>query len=64
MSTGPIPDGLDETAAVCVPVAFGTAEERLFTAGNLEAGQTALIHARAEGVGKPRSSWPNGPARP
>jgi NADPH:quinone reductase len=30
MSTWPIPDGLDETAAGCVPVAFGTAEERLF----------------------------------
>src|SRR3954451_9879284 len=51
MSTWPIPDGLDAAAAACVPVAFGTAEECLFTAGNLESGQTALIHAGAGGVG-------------
>ena len=51
MSTWPIPDGLDAARAACVPVAFGTAQECLFTAGNLEAGQTALIHAGAGGVG-------------
>ena len=51
MSTWRIPDGLDAAAAACVPVAFGTAEECLFTAGNLQAGQTALIHAGAGGVG-------------
>jgi NADPH2:quinone reductase len=51
MSTWPIPDGLDAAAAACVPVAFGTAEECLFTAGHLEAGQTVLIHAGAGGVG-------------
>src|SRR5437660_1387573 len=51
MSTWPIPDGLDAAHAACVPVAFGTAEECLFTAGNLQAGQTALIHAGAGGVG-------------
>jgi len=51
MSTWPIPDGLDATAAACVPVAVGTAQECLFTAGNLQAGQTALIHAGAGGVG-------------
>jgi NADPH:quinone reductase len=50
-STWPIPDGLDTAAAACVPVAFGTAQECLFTAGELEAGQTALIHAGAGGVG-------------
>ena len=51
-STWPIPDGLDATAAAaCVPVAFGTAEECLFTAGHLEDGQTVLIHAGAGGVG-------------
>jgi NADPH2:quinone reductase len=49
--TWPIPDGLDAASAVCVPVAFGTAQECLFTAGNLEAGQTALIHAGGGGVG-------------
>jgi NADPH:quinone reductase len=51
MSTWPIPEGLDAAPAACVPVAFGTAQECLFTAGNLEAGQTALIHAGAGGVG-------------
>src|SRR6476620_10938415 len=51
MSTWPIPDGLDAASAACVPVAFGTAQECLFTATHLEAGQTALIHAGAGGVG-------------
>ncbi len=49
--TWPIPDGLDAARAACVPVAFGTAYECLFTAGNLAEGQTALIHAGAGGVG-------------
>jgi NADPH2:quinone reductase len=51
LSTWPIPDGLDAAPAACVPVAFGTAEDCLFTAGGLEAGQTALIQAGAGGVG-------------
>ncbi|HEX8742316.1 MAG TPA: zinc-binding dehydrogenase [Thermoleophilaceae bacterium] len=51
LSTWPIPDGLDAARAACVPVAYGTAQECLFTAGNLEAGQTVLIHAGAGGVG-------------
>src|SRR5436190_2234420 len=51
ISTWPIPDGLDAAAASCIPVAFGTAEECLFTAGHLEAGNTALIHAGGGGVG-------------
>jgi NADPH2:quinone reductase len=49
--TWPIPDGLDADRAACVPVAFGTAYECLFTAGNLAEGQTVLIHAGAGGVG-------------
>jgi NADPH2:quinone reductase len=49
--TWPIPDGLDAARAACVPVAFGTAQECLFTAANLAEGQTALIHAGAGGVG-------------
>jgi len=49
--TWPIPDGLDAAHAACVPVAFGTAYECLFTAGNLAAGQTVLIHAGGGGVG-------------
>jgi NADPH:quinone reductase len=51
MSTWSIPNGLDAARAACVPVAFGTAQECLFTAGSLEGGQTALIHAGAGGVG-------------
>jgi NADPH:quinone reductase len=49
--TWPIPAGLDASRAACVPVAFGTAYECLFTAGSLVGGQTALIHAGAGGVG-------------
>src|ERR671930_406385 len=51
MSTWSVPDGLDAAPAACVPVAFGTAQECLFTAGNLQPGQSALIHAGAGGVG-------------
>src|SRR3954464_3110369 len=47
MTTRPIPGGLDAAEAASVPVAVGTAQECLFTAGGLEAGQTALIHAGA-----------------
>lgn len=49
--TWPVPAGLDAARAACVPVAFGTAYECLFTAGNLAEGQTVLIHAGAGGVG-------------
>jgi NADPH2:quinone reductase len=49
--TWSIPAGLDPAQAASIPVAFGTAQECLFTAGNLSAGQTALIHAGAGGVG-------------
>ena len=49
--TWPIPAGLDAARAACVPVAFATAYECLFTAGNLAEGQTVLIHAGAGGVG-------------
>jgi len=51
MSTWTIPDGLDAASAACIPVAYGTAQECLFTAGHLESGQTALIHAGGGGVG-------------
>ena len=47
----PVPDGLDPAQAACIPVAFGTAHECLFTAASLTEGQTALIHAGAGGVG-------------
>src|SRR6187455_2027876 len=47
MATWPIPDGLDAAPAGGVPVAVATAQECLFTAGELEAGQTVLIQAGA-----------------
>jgi NADPH:quinone reductase len=50
-TTWPIPAGLDAASAACIPVAFGTAYECLFTAGGLIEGQTVLIHAGAGGVG-------------
>jgi NADPH2:quinone reductase len=46
-----IPEGLDPAVAACIPVAIGTAHECLFTAADLEQGQTVLIHAGAGGVG-------------
>jgi NADPH:quinone reductase len=49
--TWAIPEGLDPARAACIPVAFGTAHECLFTAASLEEGQTVLVHAGAGGVG-------------
>jgi NADPH2:quinone reductase len=49
--TWPVPSGLDAARAACIPVAFGTAQECLFTAANLAEGQTVLVHAGAGGVG-------------
>jgi len=47
----PIPDGVPTDEAACVPVPFGTADDALFEFGRLQAGETALIHAGASGVG-------------
>ncbi|HWD55287.1 MAG TPA: zinc-binding dehydrogenase [Acidimicrobiales bacterium] len=46
-----IPDGVSTDDAACVPVPFGTADGCLFEFGRLQAGETALIHAGAGGVG-------------
>jgi NADPH2:quinone reductase len=46
-----IPDGVRTDEAACVPVPFGTADDCLFEFGRLQAGETALIHAGAGGVG-------------
>jgi len=50
-TTWKVPEGADLTAVACVPVAFGTAHEALFTLGELKSGQTVLVHAGAGGVG-------------
>ena len=49
--TWKIPDGVSLEDAACVPVPFGTADDCLFEFGHLAAGETALIHAGAGGVG-------------
>jgi NADPH2:quinone reductase len=46
-----IPEKANLTAIACVPVAFGTAHDSLFALGQLQPGQTVLIHAGAGGVG-------------
>jgi NADPH2:quinone reductase len=46
-----IPDGVKTDDAAAVPVPFGTADDCLFEFGGLQAGETALIHAGAGGVG-------------
>jgi len=46
-----IPPRLSTAEAACVPVPFGTAHDCLFEFGRLTAGETALIHAGASGVG-------------
>jgi NADPH2:quinone reductase len=50
-STWPMPADADLTLVACVPVAFGTAHEALFTLGKLAKGQRVLVHAGAGGVG-------------
>ncbi len=46
-----IPDNLTYEQAAAIPEAFLTAHLNLFTLGRLKAGETALIHAGASGVG-------------
>jgi NADPH2:quinone reductase len=46
-----VPDGVSTEDAACVPVPFGTADDCLFEFGHLSAGETALVHAGAGGVG-------------
>ncbi len=47
----PMPSRWSFTEAAAVPEAFLTAQEVLFTAGGLQAGEAVLIHAAASGVG-------------
>ena len=46
-----LPNGLSTEEGACIPVAYGTAHDCLFEFGRLRAGETALIHAGAGGVG-------------
>ena len=46
-----LPQGVTTEQGACVPVPFGTADDCLFEFGHLVAGETALIHAGAGGVG-------------
>jgi NADPH2:quinone reductase len=46
-----VPDKMDLDTAAAIPVAFGTASECLFTFGNLQKGQTVLVHAAAGALG-------------
>ncbi|MGE0822819.1 MAG: NAD(P)H-quinone oxidoreductase [Candidatus Binatia bacterium] len=47
----PIPSGWSFVQAAAIPEVFFTAQETMFTLGNLKAGETVLIHAAASGVG-------------
>ncbi len=47
----PIPDGWSFEEAAAVPEVFFTANENIFTLGELSAGETILIHAGGSGVG-------------
>ena len=46
-----IPDGYDVKKAAAIPVTFGTADDCLFDAASLKAGETVLVQAGASGVG-------------
>jgi len=46
-----VPDGFDIGKASVIPVAFGTADDCLFLAGHLKAGETVLVQAGGSGVG-------------
>ncbi len=46
-----IPDNLTFTEAAAVPEAFVTAHDAVFTQGELQAGETLLVHAVGSGVG-------------
>lgn len=47
----PVPDGLDIATASTIPATFATADDALFSWGQLKAGETVLVHGSAGGVG-------------
>ena len=46
-----VPDGLDMSIAATIPVTFGTADDALFAAGQLKAGEAVFIQGGRGGVG-------------
>jgi NADPH:quinone reductase-like Zn-dependent oxidoreductase len=52
--------GDEHEDAASIRAGADTAWKALFTEGELEAGQTVLIHAAAGGVGQSPFSWPSG----
>lgn len=50
-TTFAVPDCLDLRIAATIPVTFGTADEALFEAGGLKAGETVFVQGGAGGVG-------------
>lgn len=47
----PIPDGVSDHQAACLPTAYATAHRMLFTRGKLQAGEKVLILGASGGVG-------------
>lgn len=47
----PIPDGVTDHQAACLPTAYATAHRMLFTRGQVKAGETVLILGASGGVG-------------
>ena len=47
----PVPDGVEDTDAACVSVAYATVEHMLFDNARLEPGETVLVHAGGSGIG-------------
>lgn len=47
----PVPDRLDIETAATIPATFATADDALFSWGQLKAGETVLVHGSAGGVG-------------
>ena len=51
MSVMPIPDNMDYVSAAAFPIAYGTAHVALAHRGQLQAGETLLVHGASGGVG-------------
>lgn len=49
--TFPVPNGMDYPAAAAFPIVYQTSYFALVTRGQLQAGETLLVHAGASGVG-------------